>query len=65
MDYTHADYRGKTGLLIGNEARGLCLETAEKADVGVKIPMEGQLESLNAAVSAALLMYEIHRQRGQ
>lgn len=65
LDYTHADYRGKTGLLIGNEARGLCPGTAEKADVGVKIPMEGQLESLNAAVSAALLMYEVHRQRGQ
>ncbi len=65
LDFTHADYRGKTGLLIGNEARGLCSETTEKADVGVKIPMEGQLESLNAAVSAALLMYEIHRQRGQ
>lgn len=63
LDYTHADYLGKTGLLIGNEARGLCPETAEKADVGVKIPMEGQLESLNAAVSAALLMYEVHRQQ--
>lgn len=65
LDYTHADYLGKIGLLIGNEARGLSPETAEKADVGVKIPMEGQLESLNAAVSAALLMYEVHRQRGQ
>lgn len=65
LDYTHADYRGKTGLLIGNEARGLRFETSQKADVGVKIPMEGQLESLNAAVSAALLMYEVHRQRRQ
>lgn len=63
VDYTHADYCGKTGLLIGNEARGLCSETAEKANVGVKIPMEGHLESLNAAVSAALLMYEVRRQR--
>lgn len=63
LGYTHANYLGKTGLLIGNEARGLCPETAEKADVGVKIPMEGQLESLNAAVSAALLMYEVYRQQ--
>ncbi len=63
LGYTHANYLGKTGLLIGNEARGLCPETAEKADVGVRIPMEGQLESLNAAVSAALLMYEVYRQQ--
>lgn len=62
-DYTKVDYRGKIGILIGNEANGLCKETAARADVGVKIPMEGQLESLNAAVSAALLMYESHRQR--
>lgn len=63
LDYTHADYCGRTGLLIGNEARGLRAGTSIKADVGVKIPMEGRLESLNAAVSAALLMYEVHRQR--
>lgn len=62
-DYTEYTYEGKTGLLIGNEANGLKPETSEMADQGIRIPMEGELESLNAAVSAALLMYEVHRKR--
>ncbi|MBO5488597.1 MAG: RNA methyltransferase, partial [Eubacterium sp.] len=60
-DYTEQSYNGKVAVLIGNEANGLKEETAEKTDCLVKIPMEGELESLNAAVSAALFMYEIHR----
>lgn len=52
-----------TAFLIGNEGNGLKKETADLADNYLKIPMEGKLESLNAAVAAALLMYEAHRQR--
>lgn len=62
-DFTEEKYEGKTGILIGNEAKGLTEDAASAADVLVKIPMEGELESLNAAVSAALFMYEIHRKR--
>ena len=62
-DYTEPDYNGKAAIVIGNEARGITEETANKTDALVKIPMEGELESLNAAVSAALFMYEIHRKR--
>ena len=62
-EFTSCDYAGKVGILIGNEAKGLKKETCETAEQKVKIPMEGQLESLNAAVSAALLMYEVHRNR--
>ena len=62
-DYTETDYNGKAAIVIGNEARGITEETAKKTDALVKIPMEGELESLNAAVSAALFMYEIHRKR--
>ena len=40
-----------------------CPEVAEKADAWVRIPMEGQAESLNAAVAAAVLMFEVSRQR--
>ena len=61
-DYTEPDYNGKAAIVIGNEARGITEETAKKTDALVKIPMEGELESLNA-VSAALFMYEIHRKR--
>ncbi|MCR5691803.1 MAG: RNA methyltransferase [Eubacterium sp.] len=60
-DFKEEAYQGKTAILIGNEAKGLQEATAKAADCLVKIPMEGQLESLNAAVSAALFMYEVHR----
>ncbi len=62
-DYTSESYQGRTGILIGNEANGLSGPVSRRADRLVKIPMEGELESLNAAVSAALLMYEVHRGR--
>jgi TrmH family RNA methyltransferase len=61
--YDRADYTGATGFLIGNEGNGLSDEIAGLADIRVKIPMAGQVESLNAAVSATLFMYECSRQR--
>lgn len=61
--YDGVSYRQGTAFLIGNEGRGLSRETAKLAGEYVKIPMEGQVESLNAAVAASLLMYEAHRQR--
>lgn len=48
-------------LLIGNEARGLSEEISAKADKRIKIPMHGKVESLNAAVATAILMYEAAR----
>ena len=48
-------------LLIGNEARGLSEEISTKADKLIKIPMHGKVESLNAAVATAILMYEAAR----
>lgn len=62
-DYDGEDYRGATAFLIGNEAGGLKPETAAKADVRIRIPMKGQVESLNAAVAASVLMFEAARQR--
>lgn len=61
--YDAYDYKKDCGFLIGNEGNGLSDQIADMADTYIRIPMEGQLESLNAAVSAALLMYECHRQR--
>lgn len=62
--YDAYDYKKDCGFLIGNEGNGLTDAIADMADTYIRIPMEGKLESLNAAVSAALLMYECHRQRG-
>ncbi len=61
--YDQEDYRSGCGFLIGNEARGLTEAAASLADCYIKIPMLGQVESLNAAVAASVLMYETARQR--
>lgn len=61
--YDEPDYRKPCAFLIGNEGNGLTEETAALADTRIRIPMEGMLESLNAAVAASLLMYEAGRQR--
>ncbi len=56
-DYYHTDYKRKSAFVIGNEGKGLSPEISGLADVRLKIPMKGKVESLNAAVSAAILMY--------
>lgn len=61
--YDAVSYREGSAFVIGNEGNGLTKETAAAADARVRIPMAGKLESLNAAVSAALLAYEAARQR--
>ncbi len=63
VSYEQPDYTKPAAFLIGNEGNGLSNETAKMADLSVKIPMAGQVESLNAAISAALFMYEAARQR--
>ena len=61
--YDAYDYRQSTAFLIGNEANGLREETADCADALLGIPMEGKVESLNAAVASSILLYEAYRQR--
>lgn len=61
--YDECFFSGQTGLLIGNEGNGLSDEVTSLAEHKLKIPMEGQVESLNAAISASILMYETYRQK--
>lgn len=61
--YDKENYTIDTAFLIGNEGNGLRQEVAECADVWIRIPMEGEAESLNAAVAASILMFEASRQR--
>lgn len=61
--YDQEDYKTGCAFLIGNEGNGLRDEVAECADHFVLIPMQGKAESLNAAVAAAVLMFEAARQR--
>ena len=59
---TTSDLSGPTCLMIGSEAVGLSAPLLALADVQVRIPMRGSVGSLNAAVAAGILLYEIRRQ---
>lgn len=61
--YDQEDYTKGTAFFIGNEGNGLSRELSQKADIWIRIPMEGQVESLNAAMASGILMYEASRQR--
>ncbi len=58
-----SDMTGAIALVVGSEGKGISRLLKEKCDFMVKIPMLGQIESLNASVAAAIMMYEIVRQR--
>ena len=59
--FSQDNLSGSVAIFIGNEARGLSENVSNMADKLIKIPMEGKLESLNASVAAAILMYEAKR----
>ena len=61
--YDRMNYAEPTAFFIGNEGNGLSKEIADLADTYIRIPMEGEVESLNAAIAATILMYETNRQR--
>lgn len=61
IPYYDADLGSGIALVIGNEGNGVSGEVMDIADVRVTLPMRGEIESLNAAVSAAILMYEAVR----
>ncbi len=62
-DYKKIDYSGKIVLVIGNEGKGLSRLTEENCDFMASIPMRGKVNSLNASVAAALIIYEAIRNR--
>jgi len=61
--YYEADLKGPIALVVGSEGKGMGRLVKEKCDFIVKIPMKGNISSLNAAVAGAIVMYEIMRQR--
>lgn len=62
-DIYEEDFRKKVAFFIGNEGNGLSAALADQTKKKIKIPMEGRVESLNAAIAASLLIYEARRQR--
>lgn len=61
--YTQQDLKGSLALVIGGEGSGISRLVREKCDFAVSIPMKGKISSLNASNAAAILMYEVLRQR--
>ncbi len=62
-NYDEFDYTQPTAFIIGNEGKGLTDEAANAAETYVLIPMKGEVESMNAATSSAILTFEASRQR--
>jgi TrmH family RNA methyltransferase len=65
LPYTRVDFCQPTALFLGGEAAGAGERALTLIDQRVHIPMPGGMESLNAAVAAAVLLFEVLRQRSQ
>ncbi len=63
MTYDEPDYRAGCAFVIGNESHGVRDEVLALCDETVIIPMQGRVESLNAAIAASLMAFEAARQR--
>ena len=62
-EYYNQDLKGPIAIIIGSEGFGMSKLVKENADILIKIPMLGQINSLNASVSAGIVMYEAVKQR--
>lgn len=62
-DYRKANWDLPLALVIGSEGKGIGRLVLEKCDFTVKLPLVGEVSSLNASVAAAILIYEVHRNR--
>lgn len=65
LAHTDADLSGAIAILMGTEKEGLTGEVLEEAQVRVRIPMSGSVNSLNVATAAAVVVYEAVRQRNE
>lgn len=64
-DYRKIDYTGKAAIIIGNEGSGMSRLVRESCDFIARIPMYGKVNSLNASVSAGIMIYEVLRQKNK
>lgn len=62
-DYHYCDYTGPTALVVGTEDSGLTQEWRDAAARNIRIPMQGEIDSMNVSVAAAVLIFEAKRQR--
>lgn len=64
VDYTAVDYRSPCAMVLGSEAEGLTRDWHAADIQAIRLPMRGEVDSLNVSVTAAVLFYEALRQRG-
>ena len=64
ISYHTQDYTTPSALVVGTEATGLSKEWREAATQNIIIPMQGEIDSMNVSVAAAILIFEAKRQRG-
>ncbi len=62
-NFYDVDLKGKVIISVGNEGNGISAEVYDICDLKIKIPMPGGAESLNAAVAASIMVYEVVRQK--
>lgn len=62
--YHTQDYTKPTALVVGTEATGLSQQWRDEATQNIIIPMQGEIDSMNVSVAAAILLFEAKRQRG-
>lgn len=65
IPYTRADFREASAIVVGTESEGLSKAWLDEAHQNILIPMEGEIDSMNVSVSAAILIFEAKRQRNQ
>ncbi|MEL6462175.1 MAG: RNA methyltransferase [Cyanobacteria bacterium J06621_15] len=63
LTYWQVDWQKPSLILLGNEGAGLSAELSQIADFNVKVPLQPGVESLNVAITAALILYEVQRQK--
>ena len=63
-NYVTVDFKPASAIVVGTEAIGLSKTWLDNADQNIIIPMQGDIDSMNVSVSAAILIFEAKRQRG-
>ncbi|AKA33961.1 TrmH family RNA methyltransferase [Flagellimonas lutaonensis] len=63
-NYVEMDFRGSSAIVVGTESTGLTEAWLNNSDQNLIIPMQGEIDSMNVSVSAAILIFEAKRQRG-
>lgn len=64
VNYSTVDYNNPSAIVVGTEATGLSNKWLDNSDQNIIIPMQGEIDSMNVSVSAAIIIFEAKRQRG-